>query len=93
MIKIFVPNKSFNQFFLFLLPFLGVYWVMSSTLHRRQFSGLALLFQGIYIVLFGLFCRYDENALPFGSTNRIYVNTDYPCKCKKKLFDFLGFKL
>ena len=61
---------------------------MSSTLHRRQFSGLALLFQGIYIVLFGLFCRYDENALPFGSTNKIYVNTDYPRKFLE-LLDFL----
>uniref|UniRef100_A0AC35FTM8 Ammonium transporter AmtB-like domain-containing protein n=1 Tax=Panagrolaimus sp. PS1159 TaxID=55785 RepID=A0AC35FTM8_9BILA len=64
---------------------------MSSTLHRRQFSGLALLFQGIYIVLFGLFCRYDENALPFGSTNRIYVNTDYPLFQDIHVMIFVGF--
>uniref|UniRef100_A0A7E4WCD1 Ammonium_transp domain-containing protein n=1 Tax=Panagrellus redivivus TaxID=6233 RepID=A0A7E4WCD1_PANRE len=51
---------------------------MANTFHRRQFSCLALLCQVLVVILYGFFCRYDENAMPFGSSSRIYVNTDYP---------------
>uniref|UniRef100_A0A915DJ89 Ammonium transporter AmtB-like domain-containing protein n=1 Tax=Ditylenchus dipsaci TaxID=166011 RepID=A0A915DJ89_9BILA len=51
---------------------------MSNTLQRRQFSLLAFVFQSIFVVLLAIFGRYDANALPSGSSNPIYINTDYP---------------
>ncbi|KAH7729889.1 RHR-2 protein [Aphelenchoides avenae] len=51
---------------------------MPNTLQRRQFTLLAFVFQTIFILLFAIFCRYDEKAMPYGRSSRIYVNTDYP---------------
>ncbi|TKR88014.1 hypothetical protein L596_012323 [Steinernema carpocapsae] len=39
---------------------------MTSALQRRQFALVATVFQVLFGVLYGIFCRYNTNAMPFG---------------------------
>uniref|UniRef100_A0A1I7YV76 Ammonium_transp domain-containing protein n=1 Tax=Steinernema glaseri TaxID=37863 RepID=A0A1I7YV76_9BILA len=64
---------------------------MNSALQRRQFALVATVFQVLFGVLYAVFCRYNTNAMPFGSASRVYVNTDYPLFQDIHVMVFVGF--
>jgi hypothetical protein len=63
---------------------------MAAGLQKRQFAIVAMFFQVIFIILFAIFGRYSNDALPAGYNDGYggnastphedthYVNTNYP---------------
>lgn len=69
---------------------------MNSTLQRRQFSFLALIFQAIFVVLFGMFGCYDSSTTTQVSANNNQIQNYYPSTkilffLKKSFFNNFSF--
>ncbi|CAI4222895.1 unnamed protein product [Auanema sp. JU1783] len=64
---------------------------MSSAFQKNQFTVLVVLFQVAFMVLFGLFAKYDENTMPNGPEVQPKMNSQYPMFQDVHVMIFIGF--
>ncbi|WKY13392.1 hypothetical protein Q1695_004311 [Nippostrongylus brasiliensis] len=64
---------------------------MASAFQKNQFTIVVLVCQAIFMVLFGLFAKYDDSAMPGGSEDLVPMASKYPMFQDTHVMIFIGF--
>ncbi|VDK54729.1 unnamed protein product [Anisakis simplex] len=64
---------------------------MASTFQKYQFTIVLVLSQIAFFILFGIFGRYAESAMPGGPSSTNFVNSNYPMFQDIHVMIFIGF--
>ncbi|KIH55575.1 hypothetical protein ANCDUO_14267 [Ancylostoma duodenale] len=64
---------------------------MASAFQKHQFTILLTLFQIVFMVLFGLFGKYDTATMPEGSEDSVPMAVKYPLFQDTHVMIFIGF--
>ncbi|RCN49840.1 rhesus blood group-associated glycoprotein [Ancylostoma caninum] len=64
---------------------------MASAFQKHQFTILLTLFQIVFMVLFGLFGKYDAATMPDGSEDSVPMAVKYPLFQDTHVMIFIGF--
>ncbi|CAJ0588983.1 unnamed protein product [Cylicocyclus nassatus] len=64
---------------------------MASAFQKHQFTILVSASQIVFLILFGLFGKYDANVLPGGSEDDVYTARLYPMFQDTHVMIFIGF--
>ncbi|KHJ85194.1 ammonium transporter [Oesophagostomum dentatum] len=64
---------------------------MASAFQKHQFTIILAISQVIFMILFGLFAKYDVNAMPNGSEDSVPMATLYPMFQDTHVMIFIGF--
>ncbi|KAK6758174.1 hypothetical protein RB195_015784 [Necator americanus] len=64
---------------------------MASAFQKHQFTIIVTISQILFMVLFGLFGKYDANTMPGGSEDSSYMAVKYPLFQDTHVMIFIGF--
>ncbi|VDL72955.1 unnamed protein product [Nippostrongylus brasiliensis] len=64
---------------------------MASAFQKNQFTIVVLVCQAVFMVLFGLFAKYDDSAMPGGSEDLVPMASKYPMFQDTHVMIFIGF--
>ncbi|KJH50952.1 putative ammonium transporter Rh type [Dictyocaulus viviparus] len=64
---------------------------MTSSSQKHQFTIVVVVLQAIFMILFGLFAKYDENTMPNGSDDLSSMSSKYPMFQDTHVMIFIGF--